>query len=133
MKKPMRMDRITDGEARQAGVLLARGLNRDQACREMGITFSRFIRVMKHLYDMVGVPDLERRVSSHATTVAVALLVARGDIQPWQFIDGEEIPHTPPGADSASRLIQVRMLTTLDADVLKGLGDAYQALVRAGL
>lgn len=128
-----RLDEITDREVLQAGVLLAKGYNRSQAADEMDIAFSRFILLMKRMYDMVGVPDHERRVSSHATTIAVARLVARGDIQPWQFIDGEEIPHTAPGADSASRLVQVRMLTTLDPDLLKGLGDAYRALVRAGL
>lgn len=108
---------------RRVVTLMARGNTRDETGKVMDISTSTVAKALKRVYAKTG---------ANNTTTAVAILVARGDLLPHEFIDGEAAPMFPMDGKAAG-LIHVRILTELDADKLAGLGDAYRCLARAGL
>lgn len=105
---------------RHAVILMAQGATREGMASAMGLGLSTASKVLRRIYDKTGTKN---------TTAAVAILVARGDLRPAEFIDGMDSEF----GGKASELIHVRIVTELDSDKLAGLGDAYRCLARAGL
>lgn len=110
-------------DERRVAVLIAQGVVRQQIASKLGISISHLGRIIRSIFAKTG---------TQSTNAAIALLVVRGDLMAYEFIDPTLIPRQGDGGE-ASRLVQTRIMTELDADKLAGLSDAYRALVRAGL
>lgn len=114
--RPLSKDELT------AITLQARGLTRDEAARQMQVAHGTYVHMLRRVYAKTETPG---------AAAAVARLMARGDLQPMDIFPDPDVDR--PWGGPAADLIHVRIITELDADKLKGLGEAYQALTRRGL
>ena len=112
---------LSDDE-RTAITLQARGLTRDEAARKMQVAHGTYVHMLRRVYAKTETPG---------AAAAVAKLMARGDLHAADIFPDQDGDR--PWGGPASDLIHVRIITELDADNLKGLGEAYRALTRRGL
>ena len=108
---------------RTAVILMAQGCTRDRAAELLDISVSTFAKALARVY---------AKTNTNGTTQAVAVLVARGDLRPCEFLETVDV-EPMDGVAEASHLIYIRMMTELNPDKLAGLSDAYRALMAAGL